>query len=170
MLIHSLNRLEKPSYLPITVKEAKLYLKIDHDIEDLLIEDMIKAAVNSFEDVTATALIPQVWKVIYKDIDRNIIDIPIKPVANILNISTINSNHQISKITNYTLINNSLFFNISFPSQILIIEFQAGTEINFIPENIKLSLLEHIAFLYENRGENNQFDLNIYSKFRTIKY
>ncbi|MDJ1305889.1 MAG: hypothetical protein MRQ09_06690 [Candidatus Midichloria sp.] len=68
--------------------------------------------------------------------------------------------------------NNSLFFNPLPTSQLLIIEFLAdlASPNNFISENIKLSLLEHVAFFYENRGKNKHFDLNIYSKFRTIKY
>ncbi|MFV9928027.1 MAG: hypothetical protein AB8V23_05590 [Candidatus Midichloria sp.] len=35
------------------IEEAKLYLKIDHDLENRL-----KTAVNTFEDTTAVALIP----------------------------------------------------------------------------------------------------------------
>lgn len=84
---------------------------------------MIKAAVNTFEDTTAVALIPQIWQVIYKDADTNIIELPIKPFTKI-DISMINFDNRVKKINNYRLLNNSLFFNPLPTSQLLIIEFQ----------------------------------------------
>ncbi|MDJ1258035.1 MAG: hypothetical protein MRQ07_05235 [Candidatus Midichloria sp.] len=104
---------------------------------------MIKAAVNTFEDTTAVALIPQIWQVIYKDADTNIIELPITPITKIIDISMINFDNRVKKINNSIgSFNNLLFFNPLPTSQLLIIEFLADLESpnNFISENIKLSL------------------------------
>ena len=170
MLIHSLTRLKDPTSIPIEVKEIKTYLKIDHDLEDKLIEDMIKAAVNTFEDVTATALMPQSWRVLYKNLDSSIIELPIRPVMEISNISTVTANG-IKDITNYEIINDSLVLRSLYDADFISIDFTAGINSkNFIPANIKFALMEHIAFLYENRGEQRSFDRNKYAEFRAIKY
>lgn len=173
MLIYSLHRIEKPKILPISIEEAKIYLKIDNNLEDQLIEDIIEAVVGHFENITSIAIAPQIWEIIYKYVDNSFIELPINPVSNIINIQWLDCNlEKCGPRPKYKIIGNTIALESIALQEALLIKFKAG-RINdqyFIPANIKLILLDHAAFLYENRGTNKQFNLNVYNQFRNIKY
>lgn len=51
-----------PALEPVTLAEAKTWLRVAHDDEDGLIADLIGAARQRVEDLTGRALITQVWR------------------------------------------------------------------------------------------------------------
>lgn len=54
-----------PTDLPITLEEAKLHLRVSHDEEDGLIENLIRAAtqhVDGWTGVLGRAVMPQTWR------------------------------------------------------------------------------------------------------------
>ena len=172
MLIHSLKRIKKPQALPVTLQEAKIFLKIDNDLEDNLLLNMIGSAVDSFEDYTAVALMPQHWSVIYKKINNVVIELPIKPVIAIKSISQMNLDLEEKQIAKYKFLRDTVFLPYLPVAEFIKIDFQAGhvDETQAIEEDIKLAILEHVSFCYVNRDINKKINLNRYSRFRSIAY
>ncbi|MEQ1790660.1 MAG: head-tail connector protein, partial [Rickettsiales bacterium] len=60
-----LERISAPATEPITLAEAKLYLRVDSSSEDNLITDLIVAARMSAEAWLKNSLISQSWKLVY---------------------------------------------------------------------------------------------------------
>lgn len=52
-----------PAETPITVEQARIYLRIDNDLEDLRIETMIKAATLHLENYLGIKFVTQIWDV-----------------------------------------------------------------------------------------------------------
>jgi uncharacterized phiE125 gp8 family phage protein len=57
--------LTPPAFEPVTLIEAKDYLKIDHDDEDELIESLIRAARHLIEAASGQMLIHQTWRLTF---------------------------------------------------------------------------------------------------------
>lgn len=51
-----------PAYLPLTLTEAKLHLRVDGTEEDALISAFIGAAVDTCQQITGRSLMSQAWK------------------------------------------------------------------------------------------------------------
>ena len=62
----------------------------------------------------------------------------------------------------------TVHFNIQPFAHTMLIEYEAGLveQPAQIPTDIKLALLSHIAFLYENRGGNERFDMSVYNEYK----
>jgi uncharacterized phiE125 gp8 family phage protein len=58
----SLVRVTEPTQLVVTVSEAKVHLRVDHDAEDVLIERVIDAATEQCESFQRRAFCTQTWK------------------------------------------------------------------------------------------------------------
>lgn len=172
MLIHSLKRIEASDLCPFDIEEVKSYLKIDHNLEDQIILKIMKAVVNEFEDYTAVALMSQKWRIVYKNVDRKILSFPIKPVIKIIKIEKADFYSHESQPMSYQFIQDALLIGYVSTSEFITVDFIAGLypQNHFIPENIKIALLEHIAFLYENRGIAKKFDLSLYASFKVFQY
>ena len=56
-----------PAYLPLTLTEAKLHLRVDHSDEDTLITALIGAAVDTCQQITGRSLMAQAWKLTIDD-------------------------------------------------------------------------------------------------------
>lgn len=56
-----LRQLEPPKCEPVTLQQAKVFLRVDHASEDALIQRLIKTARQSIESYTGRALIRQCW-------------------------------------------------------------------------------------------------------------
>lgn len=51
-----------PAYLPLTLTDAKLHLRVDGTAEDALIPSLIGAAVDTCQQITGRSLMAQAWK------------------------------------------------------------------------------------------------------------
>src|SRR5688572_29997630 len=78
-----LTRVSAPASEPLTLAEAKLYLRVDHTNEDALIGDMIVAARMTAESWLKRSLISQAWKLSYDDGIPDIVWLPMGPVSSI---------------------------------------------------------------------------------------
>ena len=56
-----------PAYLPLTLAEAKLHLRVDGTDEDTLIPALIAAAVDTCQQLTGRSLMAQAWKLTVDD-------------------------------------------------------------------------------------------------------
>ena len=58
-----LTLLEPPECEPISLQEAKLFLRVETDADDQLIQHLVKVGRNIVEEFTESALIMQTWRV-----------------------------------------------------------------------------------------------------------
>jgi uncharacterized phiE125 gp8 family phage protein len=73
-----------PAREPITLAEAKLYLRVDHDSEDVLIGSMITAARATVEALTRRVLIDQRWRIVRDAWPASgLIALPVNPLREI---------------------------------------------------------------------------------------
>jgi uncharacterized phiE125 gp8 family phage protein len=173
-----LERISAPATEPITLAEAKLYLRVDSSSEDNLITDLIVAARMSAEAWLKNSLISQSWKLVYNDyLDREII-LPMPPIVNIGSVVVVNRDTTTQTIspTNYYLnaAKNKLLFDnyISGFSIEIIYNTGYGTATQ-VPSPIKYGILAHIAAMYDERGLMGQVNLPpqvsaLYSPFREL--
>jgi uncharacterized phiE125 gp8 family phage protein len=63
-------RVTEPAAEPITAAEAKLWLKVDHDEDDTLITELIKAARSIFEQMTGRTLIDTTYRAEWDELPR----------------------------------------------------------------------------------------------------
>ena len=181
-----------PASEPITLEEAKLYLKVEYNDDDNLINSLIKACREEVEEYTGLILISQTWTVYMNNFPQNDnaiwwngirdlpvdfynkssrIELPKRPVQMVNFIKTYSdsdvattipsSDYQVSTYSSPNPYKGviSLRDGKTWPT---FTRNQDGIEIEFmcgfgspgnVPENIKQSIKQLLAFKYENRGD-----------------
>lgn len=69
-----------PQEEPIALAQAKLFLRVDHDDEDSLIEALVKAARLHVEDATGRRLMAQSWRIVLDEWPAGPVRVPLYPV------------------------------------------------------------------------------------------
>lgn len=70
-----------PQEEPITLAQAKLFLRVDHDDEDGLIEALVKAARLHVEEATGQRLMSQSWRVVLDEWPPGPVRVPLRPLT-----------------------------------------------------------------------------------------
>lgn len=79
-----------PAAEPLTRAEAKAYLRVDHDAEDMLIDALIAAARRLVEAACGRALMDQTWRMTLDAWPlRGVIPAPVAPVQQILSATVL---------------------------------------------------------------------------------
>jgi len=149
--------------LPISLKQAKAYLKVEHDADNSVIQDMIAATVQYAERYTGRDLRPKTWQLTLDCFEDRIL-LRKSQVASITSIK-----YLVSSVL--TTIDTSVYYlkpGYQFSEVLLkedqvwpddLDEVEAGIQIIFVtqtPRNIeqyRIGVYEHLAFLYANRGD-----------------
>lgn len=157
-----------PVLEPITLDEAKLHLRVDHDDEDTLITNLIKVARELAEDQTWRALLTQTWEMRLDNWPSMPLKMPKAPLQSITSIKYLDENGTENTVasTVYDVDTYSepgmIFFKKgqTWPSTTLY--ERGGVRIQFkcgwltaadVPYKIKAAMLLLIGHLYENREE-----------------
>ena len=153
-----------PGSEPITLSEAKAYLRVDDTTEDDLISALITAARRKFENDTLHYLLPQTWELY---LNRN--EITTEPISinksDITAISSVkyydssNTQQTLSTSDYQTAIQGkpSSIQIITMPTiydrlEAMVIRFTLGyANAGAVPEDIKLAIKLLLATWYENR-------------------
>lgn len=170
--MHTPVRITPPANLPISLTDAKLHLRVDHDDEDLLIEGLIKAATDHLDGWTGMlgrCLEEQEWR---QDFDRfeQVIRLPLWPINSISSITWRNRAGQIATIDSddYALKFDALGAHVrfkdgfSYPSGLyqsaaISVTFSAGCPQagdpaeSTVPAAIKATILLLVGHWYQNR-------------------
>jgi uncharacterized phiE125 gp8 family phage protein len=173
-----LERPTPPASEPVTLAEAKLYLRIDSNNEDSLISDLIVAARMSAESWLRSSLISQSWKLVYNDYLDNEIDLPMPPIVSVSSVVVVNRD-----TTSQTISSNNYYLNAA-KTKLLFDNYVSGFSIEIsyntgygtasqIPSPIKYGILAHIAAMYDERGLLGQVNLPpqvsaLYTPFRRV--
>jgi len=149
--------------LPIKLKDAKEYLKIDGSVDNSVIQNMIATVIQLGEMTVGRDFRVKTWKLFLDCFDERIL-IRKSQVASITSVEyTLNS--VLTDVPNtvwqlkkgYQFSELVLRYNQVWPSDGD--EIEHGIEIIFVtevPRHIevyKVAALKHLAFLYENRGD-----------------
>lgn len=171
-------RITAPTSEPITLAEAKLYLRVDSTSEDSLITDLIVAARMNAEQWLKSSLISQSWKLVYNDYLDSEVALSMPPIVSVSSVIVVNRDLTTQTISsaNYYLnaAKNKLLFDnyISGFSMEIIYNTGYGTAIQ-VPSPVKYGILAHIAAMYDERGLMGQANLPpqvsaLYSPFREV--
>ena len=153
-----------PATEPLTLAEAKLYLRVDSTSEDDLITALIKAARLQVENKTYRMLITQTWDLILdkKDLNESLIQIYKQPITAISSVKyyDVNNTEQTMSASDYQTevsSNPAKVQIITFPQiydrlGAVTIRFVAGyANAGAVPQDIKQAMYFLIGHLYENR-------------------
>jgi uncharacterized phiE125 gp8 family phage protein len=185
-----------PVNLPLTLEEVEEHLRISVDSEDDYLTFLIETVRDYFECYTNRTLINTTYKAYLDDFPSSIyyydccdgILIRKSKVSSISSIKYLSdnvlttwdsSNYYFTDVNSYPkvyLVNGSTYPTVDVRKQAIEIIFIAGygaTETS-IPSDIKMALLNHIALLYENRGdcvadgtcELSCISKSVYNKYR----
>ncbi len=161
--------------LALTLAETKAYLKITTDHDDLLIANLIKSVSQSCESHTSLALLSQEWHAIYRGFPNSMLQLPKRPARKINEIELINYQGKASTyntdLYKFDPENSELLFYMQPLSYLISIKFSAGfgESASDVPEEIRLIMCAHVAFLYENRGSIQGFPMSRYNDFKFFR-
>ncbi len=173
-----LERITVPATEPVTLAEAKLYLRVDSNDEDNLISNLIVAARMSAEKFLKSSLITQSWKLVYNDYVEDAVALPMPPIASIISVVVVNRDTSTQTISanNYYLnaAKNTLLFDNQVSGFTIEISYNAGYgTASQVPTPIKYGILAHIAAMFDERGLIGQANLPpqasaLYAPFREM--
>jgi uncharacterized phiE125 gp8 family phage protein len=156
-----LKRIADPSVEPVTLAEAKLYLRVDTSNDDTLITDLITSARQMAENWLRRSLITQTWKLSYDDGIPQMVWLPMGIVSSISSVVVFNQDGSSSTIAPTTYWLNAaqnaltMYQRISgFRVEITYVAGYGATSAS-VPKPIKQGILTHIANLYDCRGEES---------------
>jgi len=159
-------RTADPAETPVTLDEAKLHLRVDHNDDDTLISSLIGAAtayLDGWSGILGRALVTQTWR---QDFCRfsDCMRLPLAPVTSIDKVEYFDGANarQTLDAGVYTLLADarSPFVTLA-PGQYwpgiysrddaVSVTFVAGCAAEAVPAPIRTAILLHVAHLYINR-------------------
>lgn len=153
----TLLRFIEPATEPLTLAETKLYLRVDHNDEDMLITEMIAAAREAAEQHMHRSLITQQWKLAFDQCLPARIALPMGPVQSVVRISTLDEAMSVSDISSTSYYLNAgkthLKLTTSVSGHQIEIIYSAGYgDASAVPKAIRQGMLLHIGALYDMRS------------------
>ena len=163
-----------PSVEPITLTEAKAYMKVDYTNDDTLIEDvLIPSARQMVEKMINKSLITQTLKAYYTSFGE-VVHLPYSPVQSVSSVKriqqntsttlTVDSDYYVQGLDEKFLIISSPYSfshlghspSDSLTATELQVEYIAGygAAASDVPAIIKEAIRKIVAFNYENRNED----------------
>lgn len=166
-----------PATEPLTIAEAKLYLRLDGSSEDTLITQFIRAARQAAERYTRRSLISQSWMLAFDDYAPSRITLPRGPVQSITSVKITSRIGVQTTISNNTYYLNAgkeqLVFDVTPLGHMIEIIYVTGFGTSAdVPDGIKQGMLAHIADMYDKRtmdGMMNGTTIAFYKPYRTIE-
>lgn len=149
-------RITAPATEPLTLQEAKEFLRVPHDEDDSRITDMIITARSLAEQWLKRSLVTQSWKLTFADQICGTIRLPMGPVQSITSVVTTNSG-DVS-----TTVATTAYALSAAKDAIVIDNIITGTRIDVtyvagygaasqMPKPIKLGMLQHIAAMFDGQ-------------------
>jgi uncharacterized phiE125 gp8 family phage protein len=174
-----LTRVTAPSSEPLTLAEAKLYLRIDTRHEDTLLTDLIVAVRMIAESWMRCSLISQSWMLAYDFGIAESIWLPMGPVNSITSVVVVNQDTTTQTIDSSAYWMNAAQNAMLMSGPLLGFKIQVSYSTGYgdattIPRPIKQGLLAHLAAMYDSRGEAGEAALPeqsvaLYMPFREVR-
>jgi uncharacterized phiE125 gp8 family phage protein len=155
----ALVRVVAPAFEPVSVAEAKQYIRVEHTHDDRLIADLIVAARMHAEDYMRISLLSQTWKLVIGSEDAaGGVELPRGPVQSISSVAIrLADNSELtlaSEHYHYEQAAGRLCIHTSYTGASTEISYVCGYgDVLAIPAAIRLGILSHVAVLYDSRGD-----------------
>lgn len=167
--IPSVKLVTAPTIEPVSLADAKSFLRIDSSFEDDLISKIITSARILIEEYTKRSLITQSWKISFDDFAPRTIRLVRGPVVDVTSVNRIDENNDTQLIA-------SNMYHLSASKEYLVTDnFISGRkiEINYttgygasassVPEPLKLAIMTLCGRIYERKSEAFKIDDEIKS-------
>lgn len=141
---------------PVSLDEAKRYLRIAFTDYDTELELMITAVREAIEQYTGLSLIEKVITATLNN-SRGGIELPYGPVIMVTNVQDRYGN----TVASYEL-HGSSFKTLHYNSSYVIVTYTAGYTI--APKSLRLAILTELTYRYENRGDTKNEGLSAGAK------
>ncbi len=153
----SLRLVTAPITEPVTLTQAKAFMRVEHTADDVAITTAITAARQSAEHYLRFLLLPQTWEYSVANPSDNTLRLPVGPAQSIASITLLNEAGTSSTMNaaNYRLSVSG--FSVLFVNAPLIekltVQYSASSYANVaaIPAMIVQGILHHVAVMMENR-------------------
>ena len=152
-----------PAEEPVSLAEAKAFLKVDEGAEDALISTLIGAARLHIEGVTGKALLTQSWRIVLDEWpDNGVVRLPVSPLMSVTSIAAVDESGGSHEI--------ALAQFMSEPDRLIVprvvivmpvLRARQGLEIDYlagygpdpadVPADLRQALLGLVAHWYEHR-------------------
>ncbi|NKB51653.1 MAG: hypothetical protein GKR97_05420 [Rhizobiaceae bacterium] len=155
----------QPAQEPLALNDIKLYLRIDHDDEDALLAETLKAARQHVEAISGRKLITQVWRQYETKFPQdNQLALKLAPVQNVDSVSVFDcdGNVQVVDSDSVRLIRGRVPAAIVFDSGFDPAHAENGLEIDLtvgmgdtgveVDDSLKRAILLLVGHWYEFRG------------------
>lgn len=162
---------------PLTLSEAKLYLRIDSMAEDTLITNLMTVCREHAEHYLKRAIIDQNWRLELDDYAPKTLRLPMGPIISITSVNVIDSEGGSTTISsdlyNIKTGRDQIEFDTILYANTIQINYRSGYATTAeIPASIRHGMLSHLAALYECRGESNgklpSDTMSLYSAHREV--
>ena len=178
------NTITPPATYPVTLAEAKEWIRVNGTIEDVLITALISAATTIGEAHTNRQFVTRTMEGFFAGADASrfelhpFVQIRRAPASNVTVDMLING--EFTAVTDYAIWRaggfDRIIFNDGVPSHDMgqypiKVTFDAGYDI--VPDGIRTAIKQHILFMYENRGDvvpDGVVSMPIESKFLYSSY
>jgi uncharacterized phiE125 gp8 family phage protein len=156
---------------PVSLAEAKAWLRVDHSEEDLIISALISSSTRMAEDFMGRAIMRQRLK-LSLDCFPEVIELPMAPVSSVTNVKYLDAAGELQTLdaslyvvdTEATPPRIIPAYSQTWPStrdtiNAVRIEYVAGygeTQAD-IPETIRMGILIAIVHIFDNRHDDNVF-------------
>lgn len=149
-------RREQPETEPLSLAEAKLFLRVDGSAEDSLITDIMVAAREAAEEYMQRSLITQTWALIIDDYAPSQLPLPRGPVQSITSVKIIDRGGDETLVDESVYYLNAAKEALCFDSQPMGHQIEVEYITGFggasdVPQPIRQGVLIHAAALYDNR-------------------
>ncbi len=167
--IELLEQQSKGHFIELT--KAKQYLRVEHDYDDEMIQDMLTIVLVAAENYIGLCLLPSSWcMTIYNHLPSVIKLLP-GPIVKLEQFKLYRHNNEISYLSEKDYFLNKFAENIRlsnhYPIQKAEIIYHTGY-LN-LPLPIKQGMLEHLAKLYDLRGGDQALPIAAKSLYQAYK-
>lgn len=147
----------QPTEEPLTLAEAKLYLRVDGTDDDTLITNMMLAVRRAAEQYLRRTLVTRQWKLAY-DTDAPLeVRLPMGGVTSIIRVTKVAEDATTEDVSASLYALNAartvLCFTQAITAHRVEIVYQAGySAAAAVPASIRQGMLAHLTELYDGRG------------------
>lgn len=165
-----------PASEPVTLSEAKSYLRLDSSAEDSLVNLLITAARKSAEEYLRRSLITQSWKLAYDDFIAGDIALPRAPVQSITSVALVDINGGSTAVSPATYSLNAaktqMVLDGILSAHRIDIVYVAGYGVaSDVPAPLRQGILAHLAEMFDRRSAAAGFPASVqalYAPYREL--
>ena len=171
----TLTRDTQPSAEPVSLQEAKLFLRVDHDAEDAAISQMITTAREVAEQILNRSLLTQRWLYSIYGTPTHLVALSYGPASSIISVNFMDDDgvSALAETSSYRLRDPFTleFYNCPSTARADIL-YEAGmaAEATGLPAALKQNMLQHVAYLYGFRSMDDAQRIHditrLYAPFR----